>query len=121
MTNRIERKVSFEQFDNGNGWPGSYDIVRFAIEPPIDVHDPTFLDQAAWLEQQRDRWPVTFDERDYKVYATYSDEQATYGTVLVGEYGCIRPESPLTKAFTRILNPLGNIALSFEFNKDFSQ
>ncbi len=122
MANPFERTVSFEAIDKKDRRPVPYQVLRFAVEPPIQVHDPSFLDKAIQREVQPTGWKYFFGDFPYVdgVNVIYTDEQATHGTAKVhaaanqGELHKL-----ITTAFTKELNPLGNVALSFNFDADF--
>jgi hypothetical protein len=121
MTDRIERKVSFEPIDRSDPSPVPYQALRFIIEPPIQVHDPAFLDKALQSEVQATGWDYYFGGYPFveNVNVTFTDEYATHGAAVVHAGAEEGFETLVTKTFTKALNPIGRTALSFDFNSDF--
>jgi hypothetical protein len=94
MPNHIERTITFEPFiplpTNGN-----YGSVRFRIEPPIDVHDPKFLENAVNRTPGNKYANGAFD-LVAGVDVTYSDPDSTHGRIDMS-----RPAKPET--FQRVM------------------
>ena len=118
----IERTVSFEAIDKEDKRPIPYQILRLAIEPPIHVHDPAFLSKAIQREVRPTGWKYFFGDFPFikALDVIYTDQEATHGTIEV--HAAANEEvlhDLITTAFTKELNPLGNVALSFNFGADF--
>lgn len=115
MSEQIERTVTFGRpVNNGRG---SYDLVRFVIEPPVAVHNPKFLEEAVTATPGNRYAFGDFDLVD-GVNVNFSDDTGTYGSMKVhGGVSQEKFQDVVTAAFRSELE-LGNTALSFAFPEE---
>lgn len=114
-----ERMVLFEAIKGEDKRLAPYQALRFAIQKPIQVHDPLFLHKAVERVQG---WRHRIGEWPYikNTTVTYSDNIATHGIIDIhAGANQERLHGLIAVAFTPVLNPLGNVALHFNFNADF--
>ena len=119
----IDRHVSFEPIDpeptNSVDPVGETRTLRFAIVPPIDVHDPTFLNKAIKRELAN---ADPYDDNATLLRGadvTHSDELATYGTIRVDastQDKVDRLPTELEAFVGQQINPLGHTALTFSYD-----
>lgn len=83
MSESIDRVVTFEPLIRGDN-PNAIALVRFAIQPPINVHNADFLDDAVkklgW-DNMYGAFPVINSAK-----VNYSDDESTHGEVEVQAY-----------------------------------
>ncbi len=112
MSIPIDRKVTFgRRTKNGRS---NYDLVRFAIEPPIVVHDPNFFQETVYATSGNEN-AIGYYDVVHGVKVSFSDDTGTYGSLKV--HSDATPEmfkDVVTAAFRSELE-LGNAALSFIF------
>jgi len=117
MSEFVDRKITFEPLLRGDS-PNAMATVRFAIEPPINVHNADFLNDAVkdlgWDNMSGD-FPII---RIAKV--NYSDEECTHGFVEVQAY--TKPDkfkNLIERSFVPALS-LGNKTVQLVFKTDAS-
>ncbi len=113
MSQPIERTVTFDSPVGRRG----YNVVRFRIEPPIQVHSPKFLEEAVRATPGNTHAFGDFDLID-GVDIDFTDKAGTYGKMRVNPSAQKDQfEQFVTKAFTPELE-LGNVALHFSFPEE---
>jgi hypothetical protein len=119
-----EHTITFQPFEQarkprGKQYSPKYRL-EFAIEPPVEVHDPEMIDQRIYypLSTVFSFWGKPPAKN---VRLTHSDEEATYGT-LIPWYPYVNGEEPrsvleefIKERFEEALNPLGRTTLHFVF------
>ncbi len=107
----IERTITFQPLDPSLG----SQQTRFTIEPPIDVHDPRFLNGAVYeAAVASGQNPAEMGDPDVgDVNLTYSDGQATNGTAFInGNEYTDTARQLITEGFE---SGLGTTALKLNF------
>jgi hypothetical protein len=109
LTNCTSRRADSEY--------SSYGLVRFAIEPPIEVHDPKFLEEAV-MATPGNKWAFGDFDLVNSVGVNFSDHAGTYGSMEV--HSGVPQEkfqNVVTTAFRSGLE-VGNTALSLSFPEE---
>lgn len=126
MINPVNRTITFEavnevvaaeQKASSRGIP--HQVLSFTIEPPLEIHDPSFLDKAVEREAVADKRRYTNGAFPYvtDVSLTFTDEYANHGTARI-QTNTKRevPRKLIETAFTKAIDPFGKGGLDFIFD-----
>lgn len=116
MSESINRTVTFGTLKPEAGG-GGYGQVTFTIQPPIEVHNPTFL-QKAVEKTPGNHWAFGDFNLTDGVVLNFSDEFGTYGSVTAHTgVESEKFQAVMTKAFSSALG-VGGAVLHFSFPEE---